>query len=442
MGEDIRIVSITGENIRKLTTVAVRMDGEPGVFRITSNGENEEGKTTLLNIAAMLFGGKKAVKPDTIQFGQNGAWAHAELTNGYGIERKFNATYPDGFLTLTDPDGNELKAAQGIIDGWVGNASFDPGGILKKRTKDIEAAILCLAKDPDLKEKRDRIAKERSGLTDERRPLNSTKQKASRTKKPEGTRPDPVDVSGEMERLKGLREELDAREHAFRMADDTKDRAIKRGDAAEVEDEKVERLKEALVAAEGEAKALRTQADDLWKEAHTQNETATTLPDPTESITAVESHIADADEINESLEPWKEYDRSQKDGKEAGEKSDELTKQIKALDKEEEDLLKAAEIPVDGITFSEEGDMLLYGFSIEVASGMQRLRMACDMAYAENSDVKVCLLDEADSYSKKSIEEAHKVAREKGFQVLACQLGKDGPGEIIIEDGTAKGGTE
>jgi len=116
--EGIRLVSVEAENVRKLTTVAVRLDGEPGLFRVT--GDNEEGKTTLLDIIAMLFGGAKAVKPDTIQMGKDGAWCRAELSNGYSIEKRFTAAAPDGYLTVTTPDDAKPNAPQTLLDGWCG----------------------------------------------------------------------------------------------------------------------------------------------------------------------------------------------------------------------------------------------------------------------------------------------------------------------------------
>ena len=421
--EDIRIVSIEGENIRKLTTIAVRLNGEPGLYRITSDGENEEGKTTALDVVAMLFGGKKAVKPDTIQKGTDGGWARGKLTNGYSIDLRFTPKAPDGYLTVTTPDDNTQKAPQSLLDGWCGPHSFDPGALLKKRIKDIEAIILGLAADPDLKKKRETIATNRDKLTEDRRPWNSEKQRAERTKRPDGTRPKAVDVGGEMERLKRLQEDRQIRTAVEnRIAANTTDINATQKDVLLLEG----RLKEqnaALARLQGERAASKRSLEST--------------ADPTEAITAVESHIADADKVNAELGPWNDWDRAQAEVNEAGEKSAALTKQIKALGAKEEALLKAANIPVRGIGFAEDGSMVLDGHPIEVGSGMRRLDMTCDIAFAANSGVRVVLLDEANDYGIEALDNLHKRAKEKGWQVIAGRLGIEGPGEIIIQDGAA-----
>ena len=160
--------------------------------------------------------------------------------------------------------------------------------------------------------------------------------------------------------------------------------------------------------------------------------------DPTEAITAVESHIKDADTINDTLGPWKDYDRSQEELTEATIQSDRLTVEIRALETEEADLLKAAEIPVRGITFSAEGGMLLDGQPIEVNSGMRKLDMTCDIAFASNSDIRVILLDEATAYGPKALARLDERAKEKGWQVLGCTLRDDDEVEIVVKDGAAK----
>lgn len=443
--DDIRLVSISGENIRKLKTVAVKLDGEPGVFGVTSGGENDEGKTTFLNMIAMLFGGKKAVKVNTIQRGMDGAWIRGELNNGYSIDLRFTAKAPDGYLTITTPDGNTQKAPQSLLDSWCGPFSWDPGALLKRKTKEIEGMILDLASDPGLKGKRAEIGKQRALLLEERRPLNSQTQKASRTKRPEGTRPDPVDVSGEMERLTEMERQRDVRDTALRRADAVLEQMRASEQFASDERDMIEGLKkeyeEELRSREGDLLKHKERAKEQQSEAVRLNEEACALPYDEEGVEATRAHISDADTINESLEPWKEYDRAQSAGKEYSEQAEALTTQIKALDAEEEAMLKAAEIPVQGISFGEESEMLLHGEPLEVASGAQRLNMTCDMAFAANPQVRICLLDEANDFSLKSLEALRKRAAEERFQVIPCRLGVEGPGEIVIEDGTAKGGT-
>jgi hypothetical protein len=427
--DGIRLVRIEGEFIRKLTTVAVRLDGRPGLYRVT--GENEQGKTTFLDIVAMLFGGKGAVKTSTIQEGKDGAWCRAELSNGYSIERRFTAAAPEGYLDIVTPDNAKPRAPQTLLDGWCGPRALDPGALLRRKTKEIEAIILSLASEPGLEGKLEKLRAQRTVFATERTPFLSTCQRVQRTPKPEGKRPEPVDVSGEMERLKELRARAAEVEDAKRAVVLAEEETASHEARIAAMEEQLRILTDNIEA----AKRMRPAMEAVVIEA---KEAADALGDPSPEIEAVETRIRTADEVQRSLAPWQEWDRLQKEAKHAKAEADTLTKQIKALEVQERELLAAAKIPVPGISLREEdGTMLLDGHPIEVASGMRRLDMAVDVGFAANSDIRVILLDEANDYGLPALKRLHERAAEKGWQVLACRLGLEGPGEIIVQDGSA-----
>jgi len=432
--DGIRIVRIEGENIRKLTTVAVSLDGKPGLFRVT--GENEQGKTTFLDIVAMLFGGKGAVKVSTIQEGKDGAWCRAELSNGYSIEKRFTPAAPDGYLDIVTPDNAKPRAPQTLLDGWCGPRSLDPGALLRKKTEDIEKIILGLASEPGLKGKLDTLREQRKVLGTERTPFLSTVQRAQRTPKPEGKRPEPVQVSGEMARLRELRAMEREKNAAWGLAQDAFEAQREQDAVVEARRQHVADLERQLAEAKALLPRFEKAAKQAKKEADDAKAVYEQMSDVSGDIQAVEARISEADGIQRSLAPWQEYDRVQKEAAKAKAEADALTRQIKALEVQEHDLLTAADIPVPGISLREDGTMLLHGHPLEVASGKQRLDMAVDVGFAANSDIRVILLDEANDYGLPALEQLRERAVEKGWQVLACRLGLEGPGEIIVQDGS------
>lgn len=427
--EDFRLISIEGENIRTLNTVAVKLNGEPGLFRAT--GDNGAGKTTLLDIVAMLFGGTKAVKSETIQEGRDGAWCRATISNGYAIEKRFTPAAPEGYLTITTPDGMMPKAPQTLLNGWCGPRSVDPGALLRKKTAEIEAIILGLGKDPDLEEKRATLAARLERLAEERRPWNSAKQRIQRLKAPTGKRPEPVDVSWEMERLTDLRTIQKQRDEIGREVRELDQKA------AGMEG-RLERLKAEIRRLSAEREAVAVEWRETQEAMKEQEKRLEAIEDPTEQIAGVEGRISEAQAILSELEPWKEWDRGQVELEQAEKESEALTAKIKELKAEDDALLRAAEIPVPGISFDVSGAMLLDGHSIEVASGRRRLDLAVDIAFAADPRIKIVLLDEANDYSLEALEALDKRAKEKGWQVIACRLGLEGPGEIVVHDGTAR----
>ena len=424
--EDIRLVRVDGENIRILKLAAVRFDGEPGLFRVT--GPNEAGKTTFLDLVAMLFGGRKAVKSETIQEGQDGGFCRAELSNGYSIERRFTRAEPDGYLTVTTPDDAVPRAPQTLLDAWRGSHAFDPGALLKKKTTEVEEIILGLAKRKGLKEELAKLAAEDKALRDDRVEFNRALQRVQRMDKPEGERPEPVGVSWEMDRLNELRTIQKQREEiGLEVRELDQKAALMEGH--------IERLNSEIERLTSEREALAVE----WKQAQATMGKAEkrlgAIEDPALRIAEVKARIQEADAVNATLEPWKEWDRAQGDVKEAKAAADKLTAKIKAVAEKRDGLLRSAEIPVSGIGFAEDGAMLLDGHSLDVASGRRRLDMAYDIAKAANPMLKVLLLDEANDYDVPSLERLDERARGDGMQVIACRIGIEGPGEIVVVDG-------
>ncbi len=435
--EGIRLVRIEGENVRKLTAIAVRLDGEPGLYRVTSGGENGEGKTTLLDVVSMLFGGADAVKADTIQEGKDGAWVRGTLSNGYTIERRFTAAAPAGYLDVTTPDNARPKKPQTLLSGWAGPHSWDPGALLRKKPSELASLVLSLASRPGLEAQLRSLAQERATVEEQRKDLNRQVQLAQRTPIPEGERPMPVDTSAEMERLARLEDDAKLRSaelYAWERAEDRLEAAS--ADVA-TQEKTVHGLADRLAKARQDLSVIRATVEAAGADVEQARARYEALPDPSGPMEEVRIRIRSANQVQTALARWTEYDRIQFDAESAKAEAAELTRSLKAIDHERERQMLEAGIPVPGATFSAAGELLLHGRPFEVASGREKLDFAVDVAFAANPAVKVVLLDEANDYSLAALEGLDERARERGWQVIACRLGLEGPGEIVVTGGVA-----
>jgi len=68
-----------------------------------------------------------------------------------------------------------------------------------------------------------------------------------------------------------------------------------------------------------------------------------------------------------------------------------------------------------------------------------KFQMAVDVAIAANPDLRVCLVDEANDMDLETLDALRQRAEEHGFQVWCCRIGIEGAGEIVVEDGEARG---
>lgn len=407
-------------NFRRLRVAQVRLDPDAGLVRVT--GKNRAGKTSLLRAIQGVLGGAKAIEGNPIHDGENGAQARIVLSNGFAVERRFTSATPKGYLTVTSGDGG--RYGQEKLNEWLGPHSFDPLAFMSLRPREKADLLLGLGKDPDLATKLEALDAERKRLYDERTPWITAKRAASRVPEPDYARPEPVDVSAEMERLAKL--EAEQRERVAITAD------IQRVDEGIASvDEQIAELERKLEA----LRDRRARGEKLRAELVAKRDA---IPDRTAAIEAVRAHIADAQAIDEQIRPWEEYDRAQERLQEARARERELTEAIQRVDEEKTRLLAEAAIPVTGLSFAEDGTPLLNGRPFEEASGAERIRLAVEVAMAANPKLRICLLDEANDLDLDSLAALDALAKEHGFQVWAVRIGLEGPGEIVVEDGEAR----
>lgn len=420
--EETHIIGLKVENFHRITVANLEIPAGPGLVKIT--GKNKHGKSSLLYAIADALGGEGQVKPAVInEDADNGTGiVTVTLSNGFTIQRKFTEKAPKGYLTITHPDGKKT-ISQGLISESLGPRSFDPLALFQLKKPALRKVFFSLATQEDLESQLDQIQTRRDVVTLERRPLEATKLKANMTKAPEGERPDQVDVSGEMDRLKVLREAEEARRVAGREAH-----------AARFERDTIEGK---IKAAEENLSVLERQHGQALEIAETTGKAFDVLADPTEDINEVEARISEADERNVALEPWKEKDRAVREAKEASDKAAPMTAELAELDTKEKALLANAGIPVNGLSFGEDGEPLLNGRPLSVASGAEKIEMAVDVAVAANPNLKVCLVDEANNLDLEMLEALRKRALTTGFQIWLCRIGLEGKGQVEVVDGCA-----
>ncbi len=421
----IRITSVEVENFHRLTFAQCTVDPDGGLIRIT--GKNAAGKTTLLKAISGALGGGAEIRQDAIHESADGASITLTLTNGFTVSRVFTESAPKGYLSVIGPDGG--KHQQKKLNEWLGDGSFDPLSFFGIKPDKQREVLLSISDDPELSEKLDSLRNEQQMIKEQRTPWISQKQVCERTKKPEGERPEPVDTSAEMERLRELQKQAVERERLQRD---------------------IQAVSAAVIRHRGEVEKKRADIEELEHEIlHLQNKGVDVsrafdeTPDVSEDITAVTARISEADEIAEQLEPWKTWDKARADAKAAAKKVKELNTQIKEMKDQERELLDGAGIPIDNLSFDEEtGEPLLHGHPLSVASGRERIDVAVSVALAADPELKICLLDEANDLDVESLAALNARAAKHGFQIWAVRIGLEGAGEIVVEDGVARNSTE
>jgi len=432
MSDAIHIVKIEVRNSHRLSVA--QCDFIPGKGLVVVTGLNASGKTALLQSAKGAIGGGKQVLPRTLKDGEQSGYTMVELDNGYVITKKFSETHPKGVLTVVSPEGG--KFGQSKINEWLGDASFDLLAILDLKPADLRDVLLSIATDPDLPKNLAALKADRQATYDQRTPHISRAQVATRIQKPDGDRPEAVDVSAEMERLQELQAKQAERKGKQDALVDLAAEVTYHNLLVEDALQQIARLQGII----GEEEARAEEAETVLAEAQVE---LNGLPDPAEDLLQVSARLSDANDINDQLEPWKTWDTAKADAEDAQISIDNLTEKIADIDAAQQQLLQHSGIPVENLSFAEDGEPLLNGLPIAVASGRERIDMAVNIAFAVDPDLRVCFLDEeGNSLDNDSLERLHQRAIAKDFQIFIARISKEGGGEIVVEDGVAKSAVE
>ncbi len=454
-------IHIVGMEIRNMYRIRfARVKFIPGVGFVRVTGDNGEGKTSVIRAAMACFGGAGEVLPAALNDETDGepGYAVMELSNGYTVRRDITEANPKGMLRVMGPDGG--KHGQKKLNGWLGDHhDFDVLAFFGLKAPRQREILLGLGKDPDLASKLAAKRGEHDNLYEERTPFIAEQRRARAVPKPDGERPAQVDVSVEMEKLRelqaakarrhevgvelgGFREKLTANKARMTEITETELRLVaKTKENIKVLLDQIAVLNEAqgrdTSAYEEERDKLTTRRTELMTAGKDVKATFEAMADVSEDIDAATAHISEADVVNERIAPWKLWDTAAGDFDTATAKYDELTAKMKDIKAVETKLIAEAGIPVEGISFSENAEPLLNGRPLAVASGAERIRMSVAVAIAEDPELRVCLIDEANDLGLKAMEELDSQATEHDFQIIGCRLGIEGPGEIIVNDGLA-----
>lgn len=433
--DPIRLTRLDVRNFKKIR--AASMVIQPGLNRITSGGENGQGKSSLVEALLQLFLGAGAVPENPINDETTDEEKKAQvkgwLSNGWTIE--VTITPKGRYLYVRGPDG--LKGNQGTINRWVSKTALQLGRFWDLSDEERTETLLSLSPQEDLLERLKENAEIHQDLYEKRTPHLSEVGRLRKVlkKKPEGEKPEPVDTSEVVQKLRTLREEQKEREEL--RAEHNRYRAAVKGlveKVAGVQDEiaelerkleekraKAKELKQRIASGKGHVKELREKFDSL--------------PDHTEEIAKAEESLESAQEVQEALEPWREWERAKVSIEKEEAAAAELTEAMKEVEAERREILAGADLPVDNLSVDPDGSLLLNGRPLSAASGAERTTLEIQAAIAENPQLRLVVCDEADGVGKTRREEIAEIATRFNLDVILVQIGLDGPGELEILDG-------
>ena len=404
----IKINKLEIENVKRVKAVKIEPT-ENGLTII--GGNNNQGKTSVLDAIAWALGGDK-YRPSKPQ--REGSIIppnlHIVMNNGLIVERKGkNST-----LKVTDPSGQ--KGGQQLLNEFVEQLALDLPRFMEASGKEKAAVLLNIIGVGDRLALLEKQEKEQYS---DRQAIGRIADQKEKFAKEQPYYPDaPSEPVSPSELIKKQQNILAKNGENQR----------KRARLHELEQES-QRVNEELAA------LLRKQ-DQVQADLETARKSAADLRD--ESTAELEASIANIEEINRKVRANLDKDKAEEDAREYRRQYEQLTKDIEATRKEKIDLLTNARFPLPELAV-EDGELTCKGQKWDNMSGSDRLKVATAIVRELNPKCGFVLLDKLEQMDRTTLQEFGQWLEAEGLQAIATRVSTGEECSILIEDGYVLG---
>lgn len=457
-------------------------DFEGNVYFIT--GDNELGKSTLLKaIGALLTGNRDAV----LRNGEDKGFAKMVVGDDgeeYDVELRFTKANPRGTLSIKQKTTGMRSDNVSMLQKVFGYTDFDavefsrwsetaegrrkqveyvrallPENV-QKRIAEIDAEVttvkdkrkeanaevktyttICAAAEKQLKPGDAKTYAEKIDITDLMEEQNENArliEKAKTVRTALQTRTEQLEAIPE--RIKKANADHDQADK--RIADDL---AFEEKEVARIIAEAQQRLADAKKEAETSKKLIDKELKDTLKQIETDKaDYETRKKNAADWLEKYEANNPEKLDTAEQLKKAEEHNRmntlvvdymEKKKQKDAAEKVAQThEKTLSDLQKERENLIAKSKLPIEGLTFTDDG-LELNGvpFVAGKVSDSQIMEVAAKLIIASNPTVKVFRIARGESLGAKRLQSLIELARKEGYQGFIEEV-KRGQDDLIIEE--------
>lgn len=396
------IQSLEITNFQRISAVKI----EPTNNVIMLFGKNANGKTSVLDAIEttfMKFNARVTKRP--VRDGACRADIKITMSDGTKLHQKFIPSGP----TLTGENPAGKKIAQKDVDQAISILGVDAAAFINAGEKKQLETLLALVDLPFVPAVLDA---QRKAIFDQRT-LTGQQGKAIGEVTVNG------DLGTDEVSVSELLTEYRAAESMEQQHNADLD-ALARA-AAQINDiaDEIERL----VKLRGEAEVRHDQASD-------RIDNHATLPD----ITAIQQRIDNAEQENAAIRA-NNTARAQWAQKETLRAEwDELTAKLKDIDQRKADGLANAEMPVDGLSFDEEG-VLYQGVPFSRASGAEQIIVSAAMIIATNPEVRTMVIRNGNVMDEDSLAVLQAMCEDNNFQAFVEFVSDSEDHEFRLVDG-------
>ncbi len=398
----MKIISLEIENFKRIKAVEITPDGNTVII----SGRNAQGKSSVLDAIWAALAGRSGSVDRPIRDGEDQASVTVTLDN-IVVTRTWTSDKTS--LVVKSAEGAKFPSPQALLDKLIGKLSFDPLAFANADAKTQVKMLLDLVHlpfDPEA------LASQRQAAYGSRTDVNRrAKQVAGAINEimvPVDTPDDEIDIV-----------DLSNQIHEFTLVESNR-----------------ARLREAHAAAKRDIADLKARLASAQISLDNIIEQGKALP-PEYDIAALQEQMQSADEINKSVRLKQRRAELSSLYQELALQADAFSQEIADIDTRKAAGLAAAEFPIEGLGFDEDG-VTYNGVPFTQASGAERLRVSVAMAMAMNPELKVIRIADGSLMDSDNMAMLDSMACDKDFQVWVERVADGGNIGVVIEDGMVK----
>lgn len=409
----MKINKLEIENVKRVKTV--KAEFTPNGLTVIG-GNNNQGKTSILDAIAWALGGNK-YKPSQAQ--RQGSVTpphlHVVMNNGLIVERSGkNST-----LKVIDPNGK--KGGQQLLNDFVEELAINLPKFMESTSKEKANTLLqIIGVGPKLQE----LEMKEGELYNERRTIGQIADQKKKFAEEQTYYPDaPHELISIKELVNEQQDILAQNGENQRKRDNLKSLEEQHTFQAQ----KVSQLMEDL-------KKEQAKLAELTEDVNVAKKSVSELKD--ESTEELERNLAEIDEINRKVRANLDKDKAEEDANQYKDKYQKLTKDIEAVRKEKSDLLNSADLPLPELSV-DNGELIYKGQKWDNMSGSDQLKVSTAIVRKLKPNCGFILLDKLEQMDMQTLEEFNQWLEQEQLQGIATRVSTGNECSIIIEDGYA-----
>ncbi len=413
--ESIKINKLEIENVKRIKAVKI----EPTANGLTVvGGNNNQGKTSVLDAIAWALGGDKYRPSDARRQGSMiPPNLHVVMSNGLVVERKGK----NSSLTVTDPNGR--KGGQQLLNEFVEQLAIDLPRFMEASSREKADTLLKII---GIGDQLAELERQEADLYADRLAVGRIADQKDKYAKEQPYFPDaPHELVSASELIRQQQEIL------ARNGENQR----KRADTLRLQGER-DRLQEKVTSLQEELDKYQARLAQAEQDVAIAVKSVKDLED--ESTTELEQNIERIEKTNRKVRANMDKDKAEDDAREYKEQYAAYTREIEDVRKKKAKLLQSHELPLPGLSV-DDGELVYNGQKWDNMSGSDRLKVSTAIVRKLNPKCGFVLLDKLEQMDLATLNEFGRWLEQEGLQAIATRVSTGGECSIIIDDGYVVG---